>query len=85
MQDNVFQQGVDLMLFGMGTVFVFLTVLIFATSAMSAVVTKWFPEKPPEPSKNRTTGFAPLTGAPVTTATLRILQAAVDEHRQRNS
>ena len=73
------------MLFGMGTVFIFLTVLIFATSGMSAAIAKWFPEKIPEPTKRKTASTKAAPGAPVTTATLRILQATVDQHRQRNS
>jgi len=85
MSESLLSQGLNLMIFGMGTVFVFLTVLIFATSGMSAAVSRWFPEKTPEPTKTRTTRTAPVPGAPVTTATLRVLQAAVDQHRQRNS
>lgn len=37
-QVSLMQQGIDLMLFGMGTVFIFLVVLIGATVAMSAAV-----------------------------------------------
>jgi oxaloacetate decarboxylase gamma subunit len=37
-QVSLMQQGIDLMLFGMGTVFTFLVVLIGATVAMSAAV-----------------------------------------------
>lgn len=35
--------GVELMLVGMGTVFVFLTLLVFVTRAMSAIVQRYFP------------------------------------------
>lgn len=34
-------QGIELMLYGMGTVFVFLALLILATSAMSAVMQRY--------------------------------------------
>ena len=47
MQDSLMQQGVELMLYGMGTVFVFLALLILATVLMSAVVARFFK---PEPS-----------------------------------
>lgn len=36
--ENLVAQGFELALFGMGTVFVFLTLLIFATRLMSALV-----------------------------------------------
>ena len=41
-------QGVELMVYGMGTVVVFLSVLVFATRLMSALAQRWLPE--PEPS-----------------------------------
>lgn len=81
MESSLIDRGFDLMLFGMGTVFVFLTVLIFATSAMSAVVTRFFPEKVVEAAAPRRS--APVLGAAVTPATLNILQAAIDKHRNR--
>ncbi len=37
-------QGIELMLFGMGTVVVFLSLLVAATAAMSRLVTRYFPE-----------------------------------------
>jgi len=43
MQDNLIEQGLNLMLFGMGTVFVFLTILVFATTLMSKLVSRFFP------------------------------------------
>ncbi len=42
--DVLIEQGLDLMLFGMGTVFVFLTVLVIITVLMSAVVQRWLPD-----------------------------------------
>ena len=38
------EQGLDLMLYGMGTVFVFLTVLVILTALMSAIVQRWLPD-----------------------------------------
>jgi len=81
MDSSLIDRGLDLMLFGMGTVFVFLTILIFATTAMSAVITRWFPEKIVEASKARRA--MPALGSVVAPTTLKILQAAVDQHRKR--
>lgn len=41
MQPTLIDQGLNLMLFGMGTVFVFLTVLVFATILMSRLVSRF--------------------------------------------
>ena len=41
--ESLLGQGLDLMLIGMGTVFVFLTLLVFATKAMSAVAQRLQP------------------------------------------
>ena len=41
---DLVQGGIELLLNGMGTVFVFLVVLIFSMKAMSAIVSK-FPDK----------------------------------------
>ena len=81
MDNSLIQQGLNLMLFGMGTVFIFLTILIFATGGMSKVILRWFPEKiiePPAPRKKAKSA----SGASIAPATLKILQAAVDQHRK---
>lgn len=41
MQGTLIDQGLNLMLYGMGTVFVFLTILVFATSFMSRIVQRF--------------------------------------------
>lgn len=50
MQDDLLAEGLELMLVGMGTVFVFLTTLVGATSLMSKLV------------MGKTTGTAPGDG-----------------------
>jgi len=70
--------GLGLMAFGMGTVFVFLIILIFATTIMSFVVQKFFPEAVPAPAK---AASAPAQG--VDPQLLKVLSAAVKEHRAR--
>ncbi|MAY41733.1 MULTISPECIES: OadG family transporter subunit [unclassified Neptuniibacter] len=51
--DNLLSDGLELMVFGMGFVAVFLTVLVFATTGMSAVVGKYFPEEPAQPKAKK--------------------------------
>lgn len=43
MDTSLLMQGVELMLVGMGTVFVFLTVLVGATTLMSTLVMRYQP------------------------------------------
>lgn len=44
MSGGILEQGLNLMAFGMGTVFIFLTLLVIATSMMSSFIGKFFPE-----------------------------------------
>jgi oxaloacetate decarboxylase gamma subunit len=44
MQGDIVSQGVELMLFGMGTVVVFLALLVVSTTAMSRFIARYFPE-----------------------------------------
>ncbi len=44
MQEDIVAQGVELMLYGMGTVVLFLALLVVVTTAMSWLVGRYFPE-----------------------------------------
>ena len=46
MDSTLISQGLDLMLYGMGTVFTFLTLLVAVTTLMSKVVNKLVVEQP---------------------------------------
>lgn len=74
-------QGLELMIFGMATVFVFLTMLVFITDRMSKLVSKFAPEEEvavaPKPAV-----AAPQTQG-VDPQLLKVLSAAVKEHRSR--
>lgn len=52
---ELISEGLTLMLFGMGVVFVFITLLVIATSLMSRLLLVWFPPLKPElpPLENR--------------------------------
>lgn len=84
MQDTIIDQGFSLMLYGMGTVFVFLTILVFATGLMSTLVNKFSPEKAVEPKKtpkpsSNNTGSATAPSPQV----LDAIKQAIAVHRQR--
>jgi oxaloacetate decarboxylase gamma subunit len=74
---DLMSEAVNLMAVGMGFVFVFLTILVFVTTFMSKMVTKYAPA--PEPKVP--------AGAPQTNATsndaqlLAVLSAAVAKYR----
>jgi oxaloacetate decarboxylase gamma subunit len=82
MQDTLIDQGINLMLFGMGTVFVFLTILVFATSLMSKVVNRLVPQEEPTPSSSpvNTPSTEPHAVSP---NIVSAIQKAIAEHRQR--
>ena len=80
MQESILDQGVNLMLYGMGSVFFFLTVLIVATVAMSAFVQRFFPQAP-EPQANAPRPQAPATA--VEPRVVAIIQAAIEQHRSK--
>ncbi|HPQ94847.1 MAG: OadG family protein [Thiothrix sp.] len=79
MENSLFAQGFSLMLYGMGVVFVFLTLLIYTVKGASAVILRWFPERLPvvrAPARKKT---LPASLPPLT---LKIIQAAIDQHRR---
>jgi oxaloacetate decarboxylase gamma subunit len=75
-EDSLISQGVELMLFGMGTVVLFLTTLVFVTAAMSALVRRYLPSVP-----------EPAVAAPAAPeATLvAVISAAIHKHRSQAS
>ena len=78
MQTDLIGQGLELMLFGMGTVVVFLMLLVLATSTMSALVRRIAPT-PAQPAEPE--GKPPAAGDP---RLLAVITAAIRKHRTRN-
>lgn len=82
--NDLLMEGVNLMLLGMGAVFGFLVLLVFTTSAMSALVSKYFPE--PEPVLP--TPLAPPTNPQPPQAEndqlMAVIAAAIHRHRTRH-
>ncbi|HZJ94528.1 MAG TPA: OadG family transporter subunit [Thiopseudomonas sp.] len=75
-------EGVELMLFGMGLVFIFLILLIFCIRLMSAIIERWAPEK----GHGATAVPAHLPVGNVQAVdpdTLQAIQIAIKQHRAR--
>jgi|TARA_B110000438_G_scaffold184725_1_gene176438 oxaloacetate decarboxylase gamma subunit len=80
MEATLIDQGLDLMLFGMGTVFTFLTLLVGVTHLMSMIVNKLAPAEP-----DALAGALPLdtSGAVVDPRIAKVIQVTIDKHRAR--
>ena len=74
--DVLIEQGVDLMLYGMGTVFIFLTLLVIITALMSAVVQRWLPDDEMDVSSSK-------AESNVDARIVTIIEAALAKHRCR--
>ncbi|MDE0731445.1 MAG: OadG family transporter subunit [Gammaproteobacteria bacterium] len=79
--DNLFSQGVELAVFGMGTVFLFLALLILATRLMSLLVLRFQPETVPA---NGADTMTQQSGFDMQQKTLAIISAAIMTHRKNN-
>lgn len=79
MDSHLVAESIDLLLYGMGIVFAFLILLVLATSVMSSLITRYFPE--PEVVKPHGQEEVPSTD--VDPLTLKAIQAALDKHRNR--
>ncbi len=85
MSDTLMQQGVDLMLYGMGSVVVFLTLLVIAMVLMSSGINRWFPEPEAslEPSRRKPSSAPRPSADKVDDKTLAVIKAAIEQHRAR--
>ena len=80
MQAGIIDQGLELMLFGMGTVVVFLALLVVATTLMSRFVGRFFPEPEVAAPASRATASAAPTG---NAQLLAVISAAIHQHRKQ--
>ena len=78
METNLIVEGFKFMGLGMGTVFVFLSILIFAMNAMSVIIHKFFPE----PQANEATSVDSTNTANDNKKIIAAITAAVKHHRQ---
>ncbi len=77
MSDPLMLAGLQLMLVGMGTVFVFLTLLVFVVKLMSLLVEKFAPTELSQTAKS--SGQVGL----IPPAHVAAVTAAIDQHRRR--
>lgn len=75
---SILQQGLDLMIYGMGIVFIFLLVLVTAVAAMSRAVQRYFPHQ-----ESVVPSQAPVAQVAASPQVVQAIQAALDQHRQR--
>ncbi|MEX2367486.1 MAG: OadG family protein [Pseudohongiellaceae bacterium] len=74
---ELLSEGLGLLVLGMGTVFVFLTLLVIVTTIMSSLVLKYAPVK-------SATTTPPAAGARLNDQTLlAVISAAIHAHRSR--
>jgi len=78
MQENIMAQGIELMIYGMGTVVVFLALLVIATMAMSAFIARYFPESGKATAAGRLPKRALAVDDPELVA---VISAAIHQHR----
>lgn len=69
------------MLYGMGTVFVFLTILVFATNMMSKLVEALTPEAPDSPQEHAKNNAAPSNESLPPANVITAIEKAIAEHR----
>ncbi len=86
MQGDIVAQGLELMLFGMGTVVLFLALLVVFTTAMSRLIERFFPEPPAPPAPQPAAHALSTAVAPAPAVDDRlaaVIAAAVHAHRSR--
>ncbi len=76
-------EGLLLMVIGMGTVFVFLTILVLTTQAMSRLLA-YLPEEAP-PALATVAPVTPPTGGIADDTLVAVISAALHRHRGRSS
>ncbi|HLA29852.1 MAG TPA: OadG family transporter subunit [Pseudomonas sp.] len=80
---DLLMEGVELMLIGIGSVYVFLTLLVYAIRGMSVLIARFAPE--PMPPVATAQIPRPQTTAPadVSPDLIAAIQAAIHQHRNK--
>jgi oxaloacetate decarboxylase gamma subunit len=78
MDSLLISQGLDLLLYGMGTVFTFLTLLVGITSIMSGIVMRFAKDEMSEAQGSSNEIHTALVEPRI----IKVIQTAIDEHRK---
>ncbi len=76
---ELMSRGVELMLVGMGIVFLFLTMLVVAINMMSSLVQRFFPDAPAP-----TAGATAAVSSGIDKSIIAAITAAVHQHRSKH-
>lgn len=80
--NELMSQSIELMIAGMGFVFAFLVVLVFATGLMSKLITRFAPPEPATPARTpRASSSAPASVDP---DTAEAIKKAIAQYRSRH-
>ncbi|MBE9538262.1 MAG: OadG family protein [Proteobacteria bacterium] len=88
MQGTLMDQGLELMLFGMGTVLAFLSVLVLSITLMSWILARYFPVVEMPQGSGASPGRPPVgvLESPAEDARLiAVISAAIHRHRSKKS
>ena len=75
---ELMSKGIELMLAGMGIVFLFLTMLVLAINLMSSLIQRFFPEAP------NLVGTVTTTSNGIDKNIVAAITAAVHQHRSKH-
>lgn len=81
MQNELLVQGLNLLVLGMGVVFIFLALLVITTSVMSRMIQRYLPE--PIPAASVEDHSASRQNALPDEKILAAIKAALEQHRSR--
>ncbi|HEY7885036.1 MAG TPA: OadG family transporter subunit [Cellvibrionaceae bacterium] len=82
MQGDLIEQGMDLMIYGMGTVVMFLTLLVVSTVLMSRFILRFFPD-PEQLPDSRGNSSGQGAAPPVDARIEQVIKQAIKQHRDK--
>jgi oxaloacetate decarboxylase gamma subunit len=85
MQGDIVAQGLELMVYGMSTVVLFLALLVLSMGLMSRCIARFFPDPVPEPRSRAAGPAIPAMNIQATDDPnlVAVISAAVHQHRRR--